>query len=379
MRRVAPVGALALLTASLVASCSRENVERAGGDVAALALASVDTLQETDSLYVGRPFRAAFTPTRSLIVIDQLANRLVEFDASGRAIGTVGRAGRGPGEFLAPVSLARWGRDTLAVADLYTRSISLFALSSGEFVSRIPASGYVVSLAASGANLAIGAYSAADQTLAAWVRSGDSTVHPTLPFPEVLTANPLAMRVYAASFVGIREGTVAAVTIASNGLLLQDLRDGTLRELPIPTRRRRAIPESLDAVLEPIVQTPDYLMLIPYPDGVHWRDDGLILIWHKDWLPPEGGVQGGSVAVDKEATLRVYATLVDPVTSRACVDLEVPSDWAENPAYFADGTSLYALGHALSDGDSRPVLELRRYELPRESCDWQPLAAPLGQ
>lgn len=366
---------MALSGVIVAGGCSRDSGSAAAGAGGELALASVDTLQESDSLYVGRPFRAVFTESRSLIVIDQLANRLVEFDASGRAIGTIGRSGRGPGEFLAPVTLARWGRDTLAVADLFTRSISLFRLASREFVTRLPVSGYVVSMAASDSQLGIGSYSLSNQALAAWLRSGESSIRPAVAIPEALTANPLAMRVYAASFVGMRQGSIAVATIASNGLLIHNLGDGTVRELLIPPRHRRPIPEGLDAVLEPIAQTPDYLMLIPYPDGVHWRDDGLILLWHKDWLPPEGGLQGGSTSVDKEATLRVYATLVDPANSRACVDLHVPSDWAENPAYFADGTSLFALGHALGDGDARPALELRRYSIPAESCDWQPLGS----
>lgn len=367
-----PIG---LLCAAILAFACGDH--RARSSLAAdqpLRRASVDTLAESDTLYVGRPFRATFTDLGTLIVIDQFANRLVEFDRAGRLLHSIGRAGRGPGEFLAPVAIERWGRDTIVVADLWSLSISLFRAESGDFVSQIPVSGYSVSLASSSAGLAVGAYSVEKQTAAAWLSSGSDSPRALASFPASAVRNPLAVRAYPASFVAARGDSLAVVIPASNELIVQGVHDSVGREVSVPVRLRRPIPQALDEALTPILRTPELLTFIPYPDGMKWRDDGLILLWHKDWQAPQGGIQGSASTVEREATLHVYATLIDRARSRACVDMVVPADWTENPVIFADDTALYALGHVVADSAARPVLELRRYAIQLDACAWQSLS-----
>lgn len=338
-----------------------------------LQLAAVDTLVEHDTLYVGRPFRATFTESGTLLVIDQFANRVVEFDRSGRVLRTIGRAGRGPGEFLAPVAIERWGRDTIVVADLWSRSVSLFRAGSGDFVSRVAVSGFTVSLASSAAGLALGAYSLENQTAAAWISNTSGNPTALAAFPASAVRNPLALRAYPASFVAVRGESLAVAIPASNELIVQGVHDSIGREVSVPVRMRRPIPQALDEALTPVLPTPERLTFIPYPDGMRWRSDGIILLWHKDWQAPAGGIQGSANTVELEAKLRVYATLIDRAKSRACVDMVVPSDWTENPVIFADDTNLYALGHVVGDSAMRPTLELRRYAIQLDVCVWQSL------
>ena len=363
---------LILCLAWILNACDHHPRQGTLEDVQAMVLVSVDTLIETEALFVGRPRRAVFTPERRLLISDQFARRVVEFDADGSARRTIGRPGSGPGEFSGPVAVALWGKDTLAVSDASTQSVSLFRLGSGEFVTRIQSTGVPTSLAAPGRYLFLAAYSLGTNAAAGVIAAGDSAPRFLLPFPEDITANPLAMRAYPASFISARTDSVAVVFIASNRLYVAGSNGDAVKSFAIPNGARRPIPTPLDPALQAVVNTPERMTFIPSLDGVHWRPDGLIVVWYKDWYAPEGGFKNPAGAVS-EATLRIFATVVDRDRSRACVDLAIPSEWAENPALFADGLSIYALGHTMDGRSGRPTLELRRFDFPLDSCNWTPL------
>ena len=84
------------------------------------------------------PYQFSFISTGLLLegggiaVVEQSAPEVRLFDAEGRHLRSVGRRGRGPGEFQAITGLFRRSGDSLAAYDQIERRVTIFALASGE-------------------------------------------------------------------------------------------------------------------------------------------------------------------------------------------------------------------------------------------------------
>lgn len=78
-------------------------------------------------------------PSGQILVLDAQYRRLTMFSADGNFLARVGRAGRGPGEFIAPVALAVNGNEVL-VLDVGQARVHAFQLAekSLEFSGSIP-------------------------------------------------------------------------------------------------------------------------------------------------------------------------------------------------------------------------------------------------
>lgn len=63
--------------------------------------------------------------------------RILAFDSAGTHLRNLGRGGRGPGEFTAPISLATPGADGLMVLDVVAGRISRFRRSDGQFLGDV--------------------------------------------------------------------------------------------------------------------------------------------------------------------------------------------------------------------------------------------------
>lgn len=74
-------------------------------------------------------------PEGRFYVLNVGDRRILVFDTVGKYLRTVGREGRGPGEFIAPRTLAPVGADGLYVLDLMQRRISRFRRSDGGHLS----------------------------------------------------------------------------------------------------------------------------------------------------------------------------------------------------------------------------------------------------
>ena len=73
-----------------------------------------------------------FDGSGSLYILDFGAPQVVVIDTLGRLVGTVGRAGEGPGEFGFPFKLVVWRDGRFAVQDMQRDAIHLFG-PGGEF------------------------------------------------------------------------------------------------------------------------------------------------------------------------------------------------------------------------------------------------------
>ena len=84
----------------------------------------------------GRIGGAARLDDGTVVVVDQMAAEARFFDATGRHVRTVGRAGDGPGEFRDPLLLARTAGDTLLVTDRNRHRVTMLA-ADGRMLGRV--------------------------------------------------------------------------------------------------------------------------------------------------------------------------------------------------------------------------------------------------
>lgn len=336
-------------------------------------VARVDTLRESDSLFVARISRALVTPDGHLIVTDQVQRRVVEFDATGRPVRTFGRKGDGPGEFQGPTALTLWGRDSLVVTDISNRQISVFRRSDGSFLWRTSGLGSVSSAAPIGERLVVASLSP-DPFMAAIVIDRNTRAgRRVLAVADSLTRDQLSVAAFPRSVVAARDGRVVSAFLWSDVASVYDSTLALQFTFAVPRRARRSIPPNLADTLLRVLNGSGRMTLIPALMTMEWLGNGRLAFVYKDWIaPPEGIADPARIVMD--ATLRVYATVVELDRLQACADVELPADWAENPHFLSDGRTLAGLGHVVGDS-SRPTLELRRLDLRLEQCDWQPLAA----
>lgn len=128
MRRSIRVAASAAALA--LASCTPD----ASGDQTGSATIAVDptplyTVGRADGDgpdVFGRIRDVAFTEGGELVVLDDLARRVVVFDTTGRHRATIGRAGEGPGELRQPLAVAPTSGGDVVVYDRAANAVHVF-------------------------------------------------------------------------------------------------------------------------------------------------------------------------------------------------------------------------------------------------------------
>jgi hypothetical protein len=351
-------------------ACSR--VEPSAGTERVARLTAVDTLTETDSLYVARVTRAYVAPDGHVFVSDHVQRRVLEFDGSGRLVRALGRNGDGPGEFRGPAAITTWGNDSLVVTDLSNRRISVFRRSDGEFLWHAEGLGSVSSLGAIGARLVVASLAADSFTTVGVIDPGRRVLRPALRLPEALVQQPLAIASFPRSVVAVNANLIVTAVLWSDIAVVHDSTLATQSTFAIPRRLRRPIPPDLDEALRPLVDGAGRLTLIPTLITIEVLKSGWLVFIHKDWIAPQGRI-ADPARITTEAALHAYATVVDLSGRRACTDVGLPTDWAENPHFISDGHTIVGIGHVV-DESSRPTLERRRYDLLLDSCVWDSLS-----
>lgn len=123
---------------SLIAACGDGSSARIATDGAAVEAEqwTIDTtprlrLVQRDTITFEGVDGATLLPEGGVVVATSVANTLRYFDAEGALVRSVGRRGKGPGEFQSIVSFSRYG-DSMAVMDL--DEVSQYFTLDGQFV-----------------------------------------------------------------------------------------------------------------------------------------------------------------------------------------------------------------------------------------------------
>ena len=106
-----------LATTTMVGSTCACEGQKATQQQALLELVDSVLVQESDTLFVGRPVDVIMGSSGSIYVPDVSQSRVVQIARDGRITSVLGRKGRGPGEFTSPSYLALQGDSILLVKD----------------------------------------------------------------------------------------------------------------------------------------------------------------------------------------------------------------------------------------------------------------------
>lgn len=356
-----------MMLALALAACGGDAGSPPGAEPARLTLVSVDTIPDPTGQMLGRFSRALITRDSTTLVPIHYANHIVQLGADGRLVRRIGRHGSGPGEFsFSPRDLAEWG-DSLVFVNLTNRTVSFFHRADGRYLDRHVVGGFPYSLAATPAQLFVGALSA--EVFA----RGDSVMRQIVPIPEALAESPLALSRWPVSLVAAVQDTVFVAFIVSNWVQEATATGKSIGSFRIPAVRRRPVPFDLERQLEPIMVSRRAFGLFAMLGSMTARTDGSLLTVHQDWFLRDTTdrpfVDGETI----DDSLVAYASVIDRANRRACVDTPIPVSWASFPvAIFVHGDDLIVFGHVNDDAPTA-VVELRRYRVDVSSCGWLPI------
>ncbi len=123
MRWTTVTAALALS----VSACQSEAHSGAEGVAHSIdTVAVIGALADSTAATLGSLDGVLETSFGDLIVLDATLRRLVRFDTAGTVLGTIGRAGQGPGEFVEPGALVAGAEDRVGVFDNGRRRLIWF-------------------------------------------------------------------------------------------------------------------------------------------------------------------------------------------------------------------------------------------------------------
>lgn len=339
-------------------------------------------LQESESLFVGRPFRYYVTANGSHVVTDDGSARVLWFSADGRLEFSVGQRGSGPGEFQAPGAVVMVDDSTVAIEDRRIAALKVLRIPSGQQVRSIyfpgaVADDYVVTGdtvwfatlaprrgATPGVTLGMG-------SLVRWVVS-DSAASAVWPGPaaDLLSgtmSTPLG--VLASQVIAIRDSIIYS-KFGTRDILEARLRNGArIDAWQVPRKWRRGLDEGLMRFARDQRNWSDPQFGEDFWGQTRFSSDRRLGILQNGWLvlaTVDGWVSG------KVLNGTVMVTVLDLAGARACVDRVVPTNGVAWPRVTLHGDSLVTLTQELGTDDTIRLVATYFPMLP-EACDWVPL------
>lgn len=329
------------------------------------------TLEETDSVFVGRTGGLAVDDRRRILVADAVANTLLEFDSTGRFVRRYGAAGRGPGEFrgIGDAILSRIDGQ-LTLTDYSLRRVTTFNRDDGRLLGTRAFDGKLGSLAGADGRIWFGIFDPVSARAVAVEGAAGLVTTDTTPIrasvvaipEEYLTVEPLNGIFGFASVVAWAD--TAFVGFAASPFLLLATVDGVIVDtVPLPARTRRGVPANLSAILSDVSRRPSEMYSAA--SGLmrlHRRSDGSVVTIHHD-----------TEIAGRLLSARVFVGVISPDRSRACMDAEIPVSPDAIPWTAMQDDLLFVLEHVVDDDATRPRLMVRAYRLDTSECSWIPL------
>jgi hypothetical protein len=331
---------------------------RGASDAPVLVPVDSVVLAENDSSYVAGTSGLAVAPDGSFFVADHMAKRVHVFRRDGRFLRSIGRPGRGPGEFDGPSHLAFSGDSLLYVVDW--SEIEVFDRRTAGHLGAYRMPRQPNTIAVSAGRLFAGHADAADRGSVARVMSDTTGMQATGPFPELLR-DPLLFPMFNSVALGMRGDTAATAFHVTDYLYFSDVSGRVLDSIQVPKRRRNgARPDRLRS----LARTPsEDLGAAAFwgsslPTEVHWTPGGRLVLVSND---------RGMVAdrwIDSS-----FVSVVDRKTRRSCVDARVPGPTEPTVSVAFRGDTLFVVSQELT-GDTRASTVVRWYRIDTGACRW---------
>lgn len=346
--------------------CSSDEVGQGSADAppgAGLELILVDSvqLQEMDTAYLAAPANLVSDHAGNLLIADPMNGKVLEFDRAGKFVRSIGRKGKGPGEFKGPVTLVLLGDSAVAVADWALRRLSVFGRMDGSFIRSIEIDGYPFSMHLLRDTIWMGDVNRLTKTsVAGWPIHADQPFY-SGPLPVEYKEYPLLQDMHPyATALRIQDGVLVGFSGHSSLFLMNP--DGGVRDtVYIPSRTRRGFPSDMarrftdpDLTSEEVASMASSLMaLAPLSSGpivaVHFD------ITFKENLTTADG----------------YISLLSSDLKKACVDAPLAFGKDGRPAIAFRGDTLIALEQRVVS-DRQAVTTVKSYVLNDSQCRWMP-------
>jgi hypothetical protein len=358
MRRVRPPVLLVTLSAALGGCGGHHSPARASTDRDAALQPPVASrlsaiqLQETDSLYVGRPAALAVDPRDgSLYVSDAFWGRVLRFAPDGRLVRAYGRRGDGPGELRAPGAVEVVDS---AVVVLDERRLTRFRRDGGEFLGSARYGGVLTSISPSGGRLWLGGLNVSRGTSLGTWNPGDAEVRHLGAIPAEFTRSEPMAGIYTGVEVVAWGDTVLAGYEGLNRITLFRTDGTAIRSLRVPVRRRKGeIPDVVDAMRR--LDFPHQFGANSVLFRLARLPGGNLALVHYDQ-----SIDGNLISA------RVFLTVARPDFSRVCADREITVSRDAQPYTAFRGDTLYVVQQKVTGEKSRAFVD--RYVVDERSC-----------
>ncbi|MEZ4379637.1 MAG: 6-bladed beta-propeller [Gemmatimonadales bacterium] len=356
----------------LVAGCGNSGgprTERLDTSTRGPTLVVVDSavLAESDTISIGA-YSSFFVRTASgqMVVNDMQQARLLQFGPDGRFVRSLGARGDGPGEFSLPGPMGVLPDDTtLVVLDVNARRGARFALTSGDylgqFATTFPDAGTQWSFVGDTVVMAV---NGAQELLARWPLLADTAEALGLVPPRLRGALSLRMA-YGRSELVVRESSVVALLPTEPGLDIFDRRLEHRGIVLLPAVRRKGEPLDL-AARQRAVERGDDQSLASSAVGLHRLPSGTLVAVHLDMTVIRDRQRNS-----RQSDVRLFASLISPDLSQACLDGEVPITTDVPPIPAFRGDTMFVLARQVQADDTvRSVVYGFRFDA--AGCDWVP-------
>ncbi|GEM_PF-530084 len=351
------------------------------GTVSGPTLTLIDSVkvQESDSIYIGRPYTPAIDPYDGTVYVpDFFSNRVYRFGRDGQLLRTYGRPGQGPGEFRSAEMTFVLDDSTLVVDDPGQERLEFFDRHTGDFRRErdlplapgtsapvVTPDGIWMHAVSDGMRVGMAVWHPTRDTVTALgplpgpYRA--SLDHPPSIFAQFFDVGGVVMR---------PDDTVVNGWSGLNWLYVHGLDGAVLDSVRVPAVRRRDVPPNLEKRMdsgdmgdrERYESGSGLLRMAALPGG------GLVIVYHDlhilrlHPLPPT-------------FYSTVWVSVVSPDLEEACVDARLPvSRDAESVEAFRGDTLFQFDRRIVGKKTARPRLQtwLRTFLVGTRGCDWLP-------
>ncbi len=352
--------AIALCGAALLMACAPDAPARTSPE---LVLRDSVIVIDTAATPIAPPTALVVTVGGTIYLADRAAGAVLVVDGEGTVTQRIGRRGRGPGEWSqGPGTMLLDGDSALIVND-GARAVRLSLPSGRVSAERTSPGGLAAVRAADGGRVWYNVVREDQRTVLAAASSWSDSLRFRGPFPGHLAGRPALQMMFSTLAVLAWRGDSVVVAIEGvDSLYVWPGAGGVGRTVPLPAGRRRGA--RLDLLLGLNVDDPASFATVVHQPSQPWAvarvgQSDTVAVLHYDLAQ-----------VEHRMTARLYVSLVDLASGRACVDAAVPVPADPLPAAWLSGRTLSV---ATQEDDAAGAVRtiVRRWALRGEGCAWQ--------
>jgi hypothetical protein len=262
------------------------------------------------------------------LITDGISQRVHVYSRDGRLLRTIGRKGRGPGEFQMIGAAVLLNDSILAILDDSRRTVTMFRFHDGAYLYEVPFEGTGASLSSvHGDTLTFGVLHVARGTGLAELVLGDTAVRHYAQAPQARLEVPALSGIHT-PIAHARTNRGVVVGFSGVDSLFEFSPGGdALATVPLPPLRRRHLSRNAAETFGRPTAFPELFAATSFLFEVFRLEEGGIAVLHMDQ-----DIQ------DRAITSRPFLTLLSSSLVTECLDVPIPvaSEARLVPAFHGD-------------------------------------------